>query len=259
MLRAILAAVLSFVLPIGHATQQFLVPGALSTGCRSALRVGVVACSEPLGHNDKEWSISEAQVDEYLAQYGKPPREAVRALLDPSDANIAAWIKKQRQVVLTASYVAKRMTEMQSQSKADFPLDRLTPLSEISGMMQMRATLYLRSTDASSLRAAHALQQVVARYPSIDGQIVQLGPPSDGHPSDWLAKLDTLLPVSILAFQPIDDSPLPSLLIEDVRHGSSLRLDIADVTPRRIRDQIIALRAAAETRVRPSTPAASAP
>jgi len=35
MLRAILALSFSLYLPIGHTRSSFLVPGALSTGCRS--------------------------------------------------------------------------------------------------------------------------------------------------------------------------------------------------------------------------------
>jgi hypothetical protein len=81
---------------------------------------------------------------------------------------------------------------------------------------------------------------------------VQIGPAPDEQLSTWLAKLDTVLPVSRLLPEPFDDPPVPSLLIEDLRHRSSRRLDVTDITPQQIRDQIIALRLAAEARVRPS-------
>jgi hypothetical protein len=252
MWRATLATFLWFALASGHAAQPFLVPGALTSDCRSALRIGVVSCGGRTADREDRRAVSEAEVSQYLAQFGKPPREAVRALLDPSDANIAAWIRKQRQVVSIASYVATRMTEMQSQLEADFPPERPAPPSYLPAMMQMRATLFLSSADAPSLNSVRALQQLVARYPSIDGRLVQIGPPPEKQLSTWLAKLDTVLPVSTVSRGPLDDQPVPSLLIEDLRHGSSRLLDITDITSQQIRDQMTALRAVAEAHVQSS-------
>jgi hypothetical protein len=47
-------------------------------------------------------------------QYGKPPREAIRALLDPSDENILAMMRQQQAAVDRAEYVAWRMTQLQT-------------------------------------------------------------------------------------------------------------------------------------------------
>jgi hypothetical protein len=228
----------------GHSV---LAPGATPTDCRSVLRIGIATC-EPAIPDSR--SVSEAQVAEYLAQYGKPPREAVRALLDPSDRNIAAWIRKQRQVISVANYVATRMTEMQSQLEPDRFPGPLMPLSQLPAMVQMRATLFLDSESAPSLQAAHALQQVVGRYPSLDGRLVQVGPPPDTYLATWLAKLGELLPISIATADAANSDALPSLLIEDLRYGTSRRLDASHINGQQICDQIIALRVAAETRDR---------
>jgi hypothetical protein len=246
--RAILTGVLLFACAGGQAIQPVLVPGALKTDCRSALQVGVVVCGDDSGDTNHASPISEAQITSFLDAYGKPPREAVRALLDPSDANIAAWLKKQRQVLAIASYVASRMTEMQSQLQATGPSSSPLSFFRSSAMMQMRATLYLSSVDLPSLRAVHALQQVVTQYPSLDGRLVRVTPTPEESPSAWLAKLDTVLPVSVEPSGPMASLPLPSLLIADLRYGSTRRLNVTEITPQIIQDQIVALRAAAEMR-----------
>jgi hypothetical protein len=259
MLRATLVSLFSVASSTFAAEAPVLVLGVLPTDCRSVLTIGVVACGEPTADSAQSRSISEAQVTEYLAQYGKPPREAVRALLDPTDANIAAWLRKQRQVISIASYVAHRMTEMQSQLETDHRDGSPTSVSYLPAMIQIRATLYLNSRDASSLRAARVLQRVVARHPSIDGRLVQVEPTPSGLLSTWVARLDTMLPVSILPPGSTNDAQVPSLLIEDLRYGSSQRLDATDITPEQLQDQIASLRAAAEARDRLSRAAEPLP
>jgi hypothetical protein len=254
MWRTIIATLLFVVFRIGYAVPPVLIPGASPTDCRSALTIGVVACDQPVLASGSFRPDSEERVDQYLAEYGKPPREAVRALLDPSDANITAWIQKQRQVLSTASYVAARMTEIQSRLETQgSPGLEMLP-SQMPMMMQIRATLYINVSEDLSRRAARALEQVVARYPSIDGRLAQVGPPNEGQLRTWLARVDTALPVSILPIEAIQDMPaLPSLLIEDLRYGSRRRLSAKDITPQQIRDQIVTLRATGEARDRPLT------
>jgi len=235
----------------GVAAQPVLVPGALLADCRSALRVGVVACSERAADSAKPESASEAQVSEYLAEYGKPPREAVRALLYPSDKNIAAWIRKQRRVISIATYVAARMTEMQSQLDPE-SLDHPMPASNSPAMVQMRVTLFLDAASGSSRLAARVLQQVVSRYPSVDGRIVQVGFQSERQPLNWLIELDTLLPISIASPDTINNFAFPSVLIEDLRYGTRQRLNATNITPRQISDQMVALRGAGEIHGHPT-------
>jgi len=101
------------------------VPGALSTAWPFGAENWRVGLQRAPGHNDKEWSHPAMRRWTKLAQYGKPPPNRPSPTRSERIApNIAAWIKKQRQVVLNSSYVAKRMTEMQSQSKQIPSLDR---------------------------------------------------------------------------------------------------------------------------------------
>src|SRR6267154_2798024 len=199
MWRSILTGICAIAPSVACAVHPVLLPGAMLADCRSALRIGVVSCGRldlvvigPEGRQPDQTGqppaqVSDAQESEFLAQYGKPPREAVRALLDPSDTNIAAWLIQQRRVVAVASYVANRITHMQKQLDADPQWHTPTPLPELAAMIQMRATLYLKPGDAHSLDAAKALQRVVARYPSVDGQLVQVGLPSTPGLSSSLA------------------------------------------------------------------------
>jgi hypothetical protein len=57
----------------------------------------------------------ESEVEASLAQWGKPPREAIRALLDPSDENVAALLKFQADSVARARRLAERMTVLSRQ------------------------------------------------------------------------------------------------------------------------------------------------
>ena len=258
MWRAISIGLLTAATHRSVAAQPVLVPGPLPIDCRSALRVGFVICGERTPESDTPQPISEAQVTEYLVNYGRPPREAVRALLDPSDRNIAAWIRKQRQIISIAAYVATRMTEMQSHLDANPADTTVMPVSQFPAMVQMRATLFLNAASASSEQAAHALQQVVSRYPSIDARIVQVGLRAEERPPRQL-ELDTMLPVSITAPETVNNIPLPSLLIEDMKYRTALRLDADNITAQHICNEIVALRAAVETRGRLPVPAQPSP
>ncbi len=246
MWRAISVGIVTIAAHAGVGAQLVLVPGVLLIDCRSALRVGIVTCGERRTESSEAPSVSEERVTEYLAEYGKPPREAVRALLDPTDDNIAAWIRKQRQVISIATYVASRMTEMQSQFKSE-GIDPPISMSQLPAMVQMRATLFVEAETASSQHAANALHQVVGRYPSLDARVVQIEPQPERAPPNWLVKFNTLLPVSIASPTTGDNLPLPSLLLEDLRYQTRRRLSAANITAQQICDQIASLRAAVQT------------
>jgi hypothetical protein len=119
---AVLSAAALTLPPPACTAQESLVPGARAGDCRSALQVGIVACRAMHGAvAPGARAATEAQVDAVLQQWGKPPREAVRALLDPTDENILAWIGSQRRTLSVARYVATRMTELQAQAPGREP------------------------------------------------------------------------------------------------------------------------------------------
>jgi hypothetical protein len=246
--RAISLGFVGVAAQVVDASQPVLMLGALPANCLSALHIGVVTCDSNAAESPSAGSITEAQVNEYLAQYGKPPREAVRALLNPTDDNIAAWIRKQREVVAIASYVASRMTQLGSQFEGEWVGGTPMLKSDLPAAIQMRVTLLLKLDNPSSLRAVRALQILVNRYPSIDGRLVQVGPLPDGGLRSSLTKLGAVLPISVSPLETMESVSGPSLLIEDLRYRVNRRLDATDMTTDQMCDQIIALRAAAEAR-----------
>lgn len=96
-------------------------PGPRIADCRSALRPGWTRCATPAQEAQamlRKRRI-DAEISAFLANYGKPPPEAVRALLDPTDDNIRAWIQAQQRTLAVAAYVARRMTVLQQEHPAD--------------------------------------------------------------------------------------------------------------------------------------------
>ncbi len=109
-----------------------LVGGADLSACNSALRIGWIRCEGdspptmepgpgPAPAAPAKGTVTEAQIDDYLAHYGKPPRVAVRALLDPSDDNIAALVNHQAALLALADHIAARMTELQRRTPRGTP------------------------------------------------------------------------------------------------------------------------------------------
>ena len=141
-LFAICAVALNMATVRGSA-QETLVPGARSSDCRSALRTGLASCAHVdapttligalpgttatgAARNDTGTApgtaaVTEIQIDAFLQQYGKPPREAVRALLDPSDDNIRAWLRARRRTLDVARYLADRMSALETHSAGEAP------------------------------------------------------------------------------------------------------------------------------------------
>ena len=53
--------------------------------------------------------VSDDDIQAFLANHGKPPIEAVRALLNPTDENIRALVAQKKRQLLIAAYVAERL------------------------------------------------------------------------------------------------------------------------------------------------------
>lgn len=220
--------------------------GADVSDCRSVLHIGITSCPAPAPDPGPVPPVDEEQVDRYLADYGKPPREAVRALLDPTDANIAAWAVRQRQTMAVAAYVAARLTELQARLAADREGADLGPALPLPAVSQMRVTLFLDANDAVSLEAVRALEQVASRYPSIQARLVHVGATPRQSALLWVARLATALPLSIAPAQ--EPRPeLPSLLLEDLRAGSRMLAPLHTMNAAELLRLIVSSRAAVQT------------
>ena len=255
--RALAALGAAVCAPLALGQADFLQAGAQIADCASALRVGPVRCDAPdSGLADARDELSqaglpavadtalEARVDEYLRQYGKPPREAVRALLDPSDRNIERYLMKQQQMLAVVSYVAARMSSLQAAADAQGLPDLALP-QNMASFMQMRLTLVTRAGDPQGQAALAALRQLLLQAPAIDARVQLLSAPGARSLQEEVARVPPPLTVIAAGVEPspLDPEP-PFVRVEDLRLGRSITLDARDISAAALRAGIVALRSA---------------
>lgn len=229
-----------------------LIPGADTSDCRSALRLGPVECksADPGAANqsmrgERQQLDADASVEAFLANYGKPPREAVRALLNPTDENIRALMRQQEQTLAVAAYVAERMTALQRRV-AQFPRDEKTISRDLPSFLQMRITLIQNLGDPTALPAMHALRDLAFEAPVLRAGVGFVGPLDDQQLREGIARVEEPLSVTVLPAQANNGQDLPRILIEDLRYGRSLAIDARTATAALLRSRILVLRNASE-------------
>jgi len=181
----------------------------------------------------------ESRIDTYLANYGKPPREAVRALLDPSDDNIRALLAQQEKTLSLAGYVAARMTAFKQDS---------TALSEGIGPRdgpsfgRMRISLHQSARDTSTRTTLRALAELVRSVPALQAGVALAGPLDSAQLSDAVGRIDPALSVTPAPKEPVDTLRMPFLRIEDLQNGTAYDFDAHDWNVDQIREAVIAVR-----------------
>jgi len=235
-------------------------PGADLADCRSALRTGPTACTDgpatadtaageeggaPSHPVDLAVPPLEAQVDAFLASFGKPPREAIRALLDPSDAHILAMARKQDETLAIAAYVAARMTQLQRQGAMSAAPGSGAAAPDLPDLMQMSVTLYHRPDDVQAQPALKALQDLAQEVPALRAQVALVGEFTAQQLRREVARVAA--PLTARAVRPDECAAdaLPFLRIEDLRFRRMREVDARDLAPADLRRLIAALRAEA--------------
>jgi len=246
-------------LPV-FAAPDSLQAGARLADCASALRIGPVHCA-PFGAADAPGYATtgperalpagaaafEAQVDDYLQQYGKPPREAVRALLDPSDINIERYLLKQQQMLAVVAYVAERMGRLQSTlALAQTPVGP-DPARDLPSFMQMRLTLVTQPDDPRAGAALQALRELALQQASVQAGVQWVQPPEAAELRAAIARVPVPLVVYATAAGGAADPEPPFVRIEDLRNGRTMELDAQGLGRDRLRAAVLALRRAATT------------
>jgi hypothetical protein len=244
----------------GHAQGvAVLDAGADLSDCHSALRVGPSVCPAAMvaaGRDDGPSPAGvttsvprdplEREIDSFLSSYGKPPREAVRALLDPSDAHIAAMLAKQQETLAIAAYVANRMTAIQAQARGATADARASAAREAASLAQMRSTLLLHAADPDAEGAADALRVAVDRIPSLQARVVLAGRLAPQRLRAMIARLDPRFTVEMVPDpapdRSFDELALPVLLIEDLRSHRTMAISAAGVTAADLLEAMKALR-----------------
>jgi len=199
------------------AVSSTLRPGAQMNDCRSALRPGPTNCGElpanPAGSSTAKDPGSallaappgtvpeiEAQIDAALAGYGKPPREAIRALLDPSESNIRALLRKQEETLAVAAFVAARMTQMQTEVAGPRAPKAALPPPDLPSLMQMSVTLLQAADDPEALAAYDALLALAREVPSLRAQVALVGTLAPQELRARIARIPA--PLGALALRP---------------------------------------------------------
>lgn len=261
-LLAVLAATPGLVVAVATGAQQDgLAPGADLADCLSALRVGPVACAQPLPSGSAvagSWPDAspvdpiEARIDAFLAQYGKPPREAVRALLDPSDDNIRRYLRQHQETLAVAAYVAARMTALQA--AADPAPGVGPPMPDLPSYLQMRVTVLTAPGDRQSAGALHALRELARRVPALQSVVQLTGAMAPQQLRAEVARIEPPLTATVAA-DADDPGTLPLVRIDDLRNRQTLTIDARNLTPQGLSAAIVALRRAAPA-AGPSAPPA---
>jgi hypothetical protein len=223
-------------------------PGADLTDCGSALHVGPQYCEQYLTRTETPVSIAdtrearemEDRVDAYLANFGKPPREAVRALLDPSDHNIRELLRMQQEKLALVAYVAARMTALQTSEGRPLNLAQTDP----SAFLQMHISLVQRPRDPDARAALHALRDLARQVPALQAGVTIVGHFESAQLRGEITGIDTPLSVAVATPDSVAADQLPFLRIDDLRNQRVLVLDARTLTSAdQLRETIVALRA----------------
>ncbi len=224
--------------------------------CRSSLRVGPVHCtdaagSRPIGSQAADpadlagqGAANDAAIDAFLASYGKPPREAVRALLDPSDENIRALLQKREETIAVASFLAERMSELRNLEHA--PSLRATGGPAGPPMLQVRITLYERPGQDAVEPAIESIRSRVERFPLLKAQVGLVGEKTPREPRALIARIPAPLTVRTVRPEDCNAAALPFVRLEDLRSGRILELDAAGIDRESLEMEIGNLKEAGE-------------
>lgn len=222
----------------GDTARVTLSPAAAAVPASAAARKPIAAAADPT-------VPSEADVDRYISNHGKPPREVARALLEPSDANIAAMMRRLQRDQAIAAFVGQRMTEL-SQSDPSLQVAGNTTPGDLPSFSGLRLVLVTRPECAACDRAAQALQQLVAAYPTLDARVAVAGARDAQQIVQEMARSGVTLPTApapeaLLAR--IGRAP-PWLLAADVRQQRE-GLIAAEGDAAQLRQALLAFRRAA--------------
>lgn len=187
----------------------------------------------------------DKQVDDFLQNYGKPPPVAVKALLDPTDANIKAWVDYMHQQEARARYVGQRMTALQG--LADPAPALQTESGKLSGVdvTGIKIKYYFATQCPYCAEETPILQALSAAYPQLNIEGIESSGASSFDLIDYAKShgvtfsLRKAYPGEV---QRRGVSATPTLFVVDgLNHDKTLRLDGLQ-TPTEIQASIRAIR-----------------
>jgi len=198
----------------------------------------------------------ERDIDDFLLQYGKPPRSAVRALLDPSDENIAALRAEQARRETVAAYVAQRLTEIQERpelAESSDPAALDAARRAVPFLAALRITVLVPADCASCAPLFRTLRQFGRANPVADLRLAVVGADGAAQVLGQLRDADLPVPVTVLspdAARAFGFPELPAILVQDLRSGRRLALPAA-IGAEALREAAVSLRRASLAPERP--------
>lgn len=163
---------------------------------------------------------TEEEIDSWLANHGKPSREAARAILDPTDENIAAMARRIRQDSAVAAYVAQRMTTLQEVDSGLIALNPQFNSEDLPMLAGMRVVLHVATGCRTCETAAIMMQRLVAESPVLDVRVVMHGIKSGNELMLEMARLGITLPTTIAGPESAKFSKaVPIAVVADTRQG----------------------------------------
>ena len=231
-----------------------LVPGADLADCRSALRIGPSTCAESEGSTEAAMPDApqeaaegaaapdlEKRVDAYLAAYGKPPREAVRALLEPSEAHIRDLLRKQEETLAMASFVAMRMTQLQDAQVPRPAWGDAILQRDRNAVGQMRVRLVASPHGQGFHDALRALRGLARELPALQAGVLLVGTFSPRELRAEISRIDPALSVDVAPPGEIEGDALAVFQVDDLRNRRTATIPAASVTSSQLVGQILDL------------------
>lgn len=111
------------------------------------------------------------RIDKYLKNYGKPPRAFVRAMYDPSDANIRKWLAEEQKRHAIINYMISREAEM-APDVASVHMDSGADFMTYYGT---EITSYLDPHDPASLDEIQALKSLESAHGTVTVHVRLIG------------------------------------------------------------------------------------
>ncbi len=166
---------------------------------------------------------TEEEIDTWLANHGKPSREAARAILDPSDENIAAMARRVRQDAAIAAYVAQRMTTLQEIDSGLVAINPQFNSEDLPLLAGMRVVLHLATGCRSCETAAIMMQRLVAESPVLDVRLVMHGVKNPNELMLEMARTGITLPTTLAGPENARFAQaVPIAVVADTRQGKQM-------------------------------------
>lgn len=116
--------------------------------------------------------ITEKEVDDYLSSWGKPPREAVRALLNPTEENIRALVDRHKRDEVVRNYMAGRMAQMVIEQNPRTPTTPRDSYLVLPRLVGLQMTLYVTPDCPTCDEAIANMKQLALEYPIVSTRVI---------------------------------------------------------------------------------------